>query len=207
MGSGELTADAKAYYETTGYVFERFLRAIAPIVPFHSEYLYRKLTGAESVHLQSWPQIDENLIHLELEHHTSVARQICEIGHQIRKTNAWKVRKPLAKLEITIDADCSKIKDNTWQTVLDELNIKNIVVNGGVRYPNPEVVVSEEELQHEGAVRDLIRTIQGMRKEKNIGVNELVKIQVPKEFAADIEYIKKRVRAASVNVGETLLFV
>jgi isoleucyl-tRNA synthetase len=203
-GSGELTVDAQAYYETTTYVFERFLRAIAPIVPFHSEYLYCKLTGAESVHLQSWPQVEENLIHLELEGNTTIARQICEIGHQIRKTNAWKVRKPLAKLEITIDADCSKIKDNIWQTVLDELNVKNIVVNGSIRYPNPEVVVTEEELQHEGDLRDLIREIQGMRKDKNIGVNELVNIQVPKQFAGDIEYIKRRVRAKSVEVGESV---
>ncbi len=204
VGSGELTDDAKAYYETTAYVFERFLRAIAPIVPFHSEYLYRKLTGAESVHLQLWPQGEENLIHLELEGNTAIARQICEIGHQIRKTNAWKVRKPLAKLEITIDADCSKIKDNIWQTVLEELNVKNIVVNGSIRYPNPEVVITEEELQHEGDLRDLIREIQGMRKEKNIGVNELVHIQVPKQFIGDIEYIKRRVRAESVKEGESV---
>jgi len=204
VGSGELTDDAKSYYETTAYVFELFLRAIAPIVPFHSEYLYRKLTGAESVHLQSWPQVEESLIHLELEANTTIARQICEIGHQIRKTNAWKVRKPLAKLEITIDADCSKIKDNIWQTVLEELNVKNIVVNGSIRYPNPEVVITEEELQHEGDLRDLIREIQGMRKEKNIGVNELVNIQVPKQFIGDIEYIKRRVRAESVKEGESV---
>lgn len=203
VGSGELTTDAKAYYETTAYVFERFLRTIAPIVPFHSEYLYRKLTGAESVHLQPWPKVDAKSIHPELEQNTAIARQICEIGHQIRKTNAWKVRKPLAKLEITIDADCSTIKDNIWQTVLDELNIKNIVINGTVRYPNPEVVVTEQELQHEGDLRDLIREIQGMRKEKNIGVNELVNIQVPKQFSGDVEYIKRRVRAESVEVGET----
>lgn len=132
VGSGELTADAKAYYETTAYVFERFLRAIAPIVPFHSEFLYRKLTGAESVHLQPWPKVEESLVHPDLEEQTTIARQICEIGHQIRKTNAWKVRKPLAKLEITIDADCSKISDSIWQTVLEELNVKNILVNGSV---------------------------------------------------------------------------
>ena len=207
VGSGELTVDAKAYYETTTYVFERFLRAIAPIVPFHSEFLYRKLTNAESVHLQPWPQVEDSFIQPELEAHTAIARQICEIGHQIRKTNAWKVRKPLAKLEITIDADCSKIPDAIWQTVLEELNVKNILINGSVRYPDPEVVVTEKELQHEGDLRDLIREIQGMRKEKNIGVNELVNIQVPTQFAGDIEYIKKRVRAESAEVGETLEFI
>lgn len=204
VGTGELTEDANEYYETTAYVFERFLRAIAPIVPFHSEYLYRKLTKEDSVHLQSWPEIDEVYVHPDLEANTAIARQICEIGHQIRKTNSWKVRHPLAKLEITIEADCSTIQENIWRTVLEELNVKNVVINGKYRYPYTEVVVTDEELKREGELRDLLREIQAMRKEKGVGINEKIQVILPEKYADYIEEVKTHIKTNTVTLGQSL---
>ena len=204
VGAGELTADAKAYYETTIYVFEIFLRLIAPIVPFHSEYIYQKLTGLDSVHLQSYPIADQELIHVDLEMNTKIARQICEIGHQIRKTNSWKVRQPLLKLDINIDADCLTIHDNTWQTVLDELNIKNIVINSKLKYPKQEIAFSDDQLKQEGELRDFIREVQALRKEKGLGIYDQIDIIIPAKFEKEVETIKIKVKAKNITLGQDL---
>jgi hypothetical protein len=148
--------------------------------------------------------VEESLVHPDLEEQTAIARQICEIGHQIRKTNAWKVRKPLAKLEITVDADCSKIPDTIWQTVLEELNVKNILVNGSVRYPNPEVVVTEEELAREGQLRDILREIQALRKERGVGIQERVHVTLPPAYIEFTDEVTKYIKTNRVQIGEKL---
>lgn len=204
VGGGELHEDARSFYDTTAYVFEHFLRLIAPIVPFHSEYLYRKLTGLDSVHLMSWPEVKPELIHLELEANTILARAVCEVGHQIRKTNGWKVRMPIAELAVNVEGDFSSMKDNTWAIILDELNVKNIIVNDKWRYPHEKVEISERELKHEGDLRDLVRSIQGMRKEKGLVVGDAIELVVPEVFDKDIEYIKRKTRAKNVTTGDIL---
>jgi isoleucyl-tRNA synthetase len=206
-GSGELTADTVAFYETTQYVFEQFLRLIAPIVPFHSDYLYRELTGRDSVHLELWPTADKSLIHTELESNTAITRRVCEAGHQIRKANNWKVRMPLRKIEVAIDEDYSTIKDNLWQVVLDELNVKNIVINGKQSYPKAECVVTDEQLAYEGKVRDIIREVQALRKDAKIAIGQSVKLQVPHEYEQYSEEIKKQARISEIMVGDTLSLI
>ena len=166
IGSSELTEDGKNFYKTSLYVFETFLRLIAPVVPFHSEYLYKKLTGDESVHLKEWPKTDKDLIHQELEKNMQIAREICEVGHQIRKQNNQKVRTPLASISVKIDKEAGDLHENTWEVVLAELNVKNIVVNESIRYPKSEVIVTEDELIREGQLRDLAREVQALEKKK-----------------------------------------
>ncbi len=40
---------------------------VAPFIPFTAEELYRNLTDEESVHLEYYPEYNEELIDLELE--------------------------------------------------------------------------------------------------------------------------------------------
>ena len=204
VGSGILTDDGRAYYETTAHVFEHFLRAIAPMVPFHSEYLYRKLTHADSVHLTLWPVADEKLIHHSLEEHMAVARKICELGHQIRKNNGWKVRKPLTRLDIPFAGETQGLKTNTWNVVLDELNIKNISINGVHQHPNPEVMVTEEELEKEGKLRDLVREIQALRKAHGVAIHQFITLTIPQAQAELAPFLQTMVKARSIQLGEEL---
>ncbi len=57
----------KAVYNTTYEVLVGLSKMIAPFVPFTAEELYRNLTDKESVHLDYYPECDEELIDLELE--------------------------------------------------------------------------------------------------------------------------------------------
>ncbi|MEI7652986.1 MAG: isoleucine--tRNA ligase [bacterium] len=203
-GSGDLTPDARAYYDTTTEVFEVFLRLIAPVVPFHSEYLYRKLTGRESVHLESWPHVETSSIDTELETNTVIARSLCEAGHNIRKTNSWKVRQPLASLDIQTEGDTSTFSDALWQVVLDELNIKNIQISGAQAYPATPVVVTEAQLAREGKIRDVLREVQALRKDAKIGIADQVALEIPPEYVEFADQIRLYGRVNALTVGTSL---
>jgi isoleucyl-tRNA synthetase len=65
--SGTDKNDKNAFYETIYEVFVTTTKVIAPIVPFISESIYKNLTDLESVHLEYWPQFQQDLINSTLE--------------------------------------------------------------------------------------------------------------------------------------------
>lgn len=207
IGAAETTEDGDNFYKTTLYVFEVFLRLIAPVVPFHSDYLYKRLTGGDSVHLKTWPKSNPDLSHTKLEENMKIARLICEVGHQIRKQNNQKVRTPLASISIKIDKDPSKLHDNVWEVVLSELNVKNIVINENFRYPKQEVKVTPAQLEVEGRLRDLAREIQTLRKEKALGIGQNIDIRAPKDAIQLVTQLQKKLRIKTVILGDRLEIV
>ena len=133
-----------------------------------------------------------------------LVRKVVESGHAKRKEVKQKVRIPLAKLEINIENDCSKVRNEIWDLVLQELNVKNIVVNKKIKYPKKEVKITEEQLRHEGELRGLLRTIQGKRKEMGLEPTDEVSLVVPKEFKNDSVFLKRKVLAKKIEFGEVL---
>jgi hypothetical protein len=100
------------------------------------------------------------------------------------------VKTPLRILEIDIVGDFSSIQDAVWETVLEELNIKNISVNNVVFYPKTRVDVSDEMLAKEGDARDIIRKIQQERKILGTSLSEKVNVFLdawPEEFENEIK--------------------
>jgi hypothetical protein len=142
-------------------------------------------------------------VHEKVSQHIQ-AREICEIGHQIRKANNQKVRTPLLNLNIKIDKDVSKIKNNIWEVVLTELNIKNIVINDSFRYPEKEVFVTEKDLEKEGRLRDLIREVQAIRKNLGLLVSDNIRLKAPKEDVVLLEGLKKKLRITEIIEGDKI---
>jgi hypothetical protein len=103
-----------------------------------------------------------------------------------------KVRMPLLKIDVEVDSNPDFIRKEIWAIVLDELNIKNIVVNNKFKYPEKEVILSDEELTKEGEVRDLIRQIQNKRKEMGLKPNQFIKFTIPKKFFDEKEEISQK---------------
>jgi len=56
---GGLTKDKNDAYDTLYYVLVTTMKLLAPSAPFISEFIYRNLTGEESVHLSRWPEVPE----------------------------------------------------------------------------------------------------------------------------------------------------
>ena len=68
--------DKKAVYNTTYELLVGLSKLIAPMTPFIAEELYQNLVGGESVHLESYPEVDETCFENALEEKMSLVQQI-----------------------------------------------------------------------------------------------------------------------------------
>ena len=87
----------------------------------------------------------------------------------------------------------------------DELNVKEVKYKVGKKDIEVEYDTKiTAELQLEGDVRDLLRSIQQKRKELGVQISELVKLVIPKKFEKFGEMIKRQVNANSIGIGEEM---
>ena len=122
--SDDFNTEKANAYSALGYVMERVLLMLAPLTPFFADYLYLKLKPeAESVHLQAYPEVQENFINTELQNEMGVAGSIMEIVRRLRQENSVKGRQPVT--EVLVRAGI-KISDEILSAIAPELNSKNI---------------------------------------------------------------------------------
>ena len=106
-------------FETLHYVLTTFCKCLAPFAPFISEYIFKNLTGEESVHLQDWPKAtdtDEKIVN-----DMRRVQMIVSTGKQLREQ--YKLRNRLPLLDVAIaGVDMRDYAD----IIKDELNVKNV---------------------------------------------------------------------------------
>ena len=166
-------SDKKAALATTRFVLLELAKYMAPFTPFFAENLYQDLRKSEdpiSVHLCDWPdasnQADEQILEL-----MDKVRHLVSLGLEQRSSGGVKVRQILSQVSI---------KDNLGEEYLglikDELNVKDVVINNNQEADLLLDLKLTPELKTEGYVRELIRFIQNMRKEKNLLPSDRVDI-------------------------------
>ncbi len=154
------------FYETLHFVLLETLKLFSPFMPFLSEAIYQNLKNPndpESVHLCSWPkagEIDEKLLADMQE-----VRNIVEIGHSLRAESGVRLRQPLAKIEIPI-----KLNEDLNTILKDELNVLEVVEGSVVKLDT----ILTPELKARGAMRDLVRLIQDLRKKSGLVAGQKV---------------------------------
>lgn len=121
----ELTNSKKSVYVTTYEVLVGLSKLMAPIVPYLSEEMYRKLTNEESVHLSDYPEVNEAYINDAIEEKMDKVRRLIRIGRMLREENKIKVRQPLS--EALIDGKNQEILADLVPLIEEELNVKNVV--------------------------------------------------------------------------------
>jgi isoleucyl-tRNA synthetase len=109
-----------------------FSKVIAPILPFLSEAIYQNLAGEnvkdapESVHLCSYPMVDESLIDIALEERMGLVRTVVSIGNALRAKHNLKNRQPLSGITVVMTR-VQKEKAAPYEHLIkEELNIKSI---------------------------------------------------------------------------------
>lgn len=128
---GEMTADKLAAYQTLYTCLSTVARLMAPVSPFFSDRLYRDLTGAESVHLALWPEVDASLVDKNLERHMATAQTVTSMVLALRRKVNLKVRQPLSTLLIPEAAGVdTSLPPTIRDLVLAEVNIKDIKTVG-----------------------------------------------------------------------------
>lgn len=178
-------------------------KLFAPFIPFTTELIYQGITGSgESIHLTDWPLLVdfEVFFNEKLEAQMKVAQSVVEDAHRIRKTHSIKLRQPLAKIVGFVPME---LADDVWKVILAETNIKKYEQ----KIDTEKLTVSLDknltpELIAEGEMREVIRTIQDLRKAtEGVSVGDLVDASVPDWPAAFEDEIKAKTMVRNLTVG------
>jgi len=128
MDSNKLSA-----YHTLWEVLVSLTKLIAPYVPFISEELYQELvtnrvkSSAQSVHLENYPEVKEELIDLKLEERMDKVRLIASLARAGRNRAGIKIRQPLERMLVLIPPRAKKDElEPILPLISEEINIKNI---------------------------------------------------------------------------------
>ena len=189
-------------YQTLWIILKEYSKALAPIVPFTSEEIYRNLTSEVSVHLADWPRLPKEWGENPIERPMLEAMKIASKIHAYRKEASVKVRIPFKLLSYQ---GPEKLNDKLVQMVLDETNVYKLVYKG----KSKEIMIIGDKSQKNqdiqaGQARELIRQIQIARKEAGCDLAEKVTVTLPtwpKEFEQEI---KKQTLAEELVKGEKL---
>ena len=133
--SSELDNSKKAVYKTTYEVLIGLCKLCAPIIPFTTEEIYKKLTKKDSVHLEDFPKYDESLINEKIEEKMDLVRDLISTGRYVREETKIKVRQPIS--ECLIDGKYKNILGDLVNLISEELNVKKVTfVNDLSEYMN-----------------------------------------------------------------------
>ena len=125
---GEMDADKQAAYYTLYTCLKTVAQLMAPNAPFYADRLYRDLTD-ETVHLSTWPVVDETMINLELERSMSLAQQATSMLLSLRKRAEKNVRQPLQKAVIPApDQETLEALLRVEDLIKSEVNVKEMVI-------------------------------------------------------------------------------
>ena len=114
----------KAVYITTYEVLVGLTKLLAPIIPFITEEMYKKLTNNYSVHLEDFPVCNEDLINDALEEKMDLVRDLISIGRMVRENSKIKVRQPIS--EALLDGKNKKLILDLTELIKEELNVKKV---------------------------------------------------------------------------------
>ncbi len=176
-------------------------KVMAPFTPFIAEKIYQELKKnhggkkfEESVHLEDWPKYHEKHHELAALNRMQILRKAVELGLSVRAEQKIKVRQPLSKFSFCVGGSYTTIGNDLGQNkeylamIADELNVKEVEyaeavkeggfiakVDGDVKvWLNTEMT---EELAAEGLLRDIIRTINQMRKDQGLTIEDKVVVK------------------------------
>lgn len=200
--------DAKT---TLNFVLRNLAKVIAPIMPFSAEMIFKSLGEKESVHLSEWPFYSEKLIYKELENQMQLTRDIVSIALRERDIAQLSLKQPLLELKIS----SPKFDKKFIEIISEETNVKKVSIK-----KSDEISVELNKkitptLEDEGLARELVRTIQSMRKKNNLVKEDRININLnlehirKKEVFKFIEKEKQRVGAEnlSFNIESKLDFI
>ncbi|MES2966820.1 MAG: class I tRNA ligase family protein [Patescibacteria group bacterium] len=203
-------ADKALAIGTLRYILRELAKVMAPAMPFYAEYLYRAVKDegeAESVHLTAWPQGGE--VSLDLIEKMKEVRMFVTAGLEARTKANIKVRQPLSELFIRTDM----LPDTELLNLIkDELNVKQVSLDGvesGAEATSKITLITEltPELIAEGAVREVMRAVQDMRKDAGLEPGDRIALIIATDETGQAavechkELLQHTVGASTVEYG------
>ncbi|MEK7664044.1 MAG: isoleucine--tRNA ligase [Patescibacteria group bacterium] len=214
--------DRKEAIETLYFVLLGTAKILAPIIPFFAEKMYQSLRSnlnlksqgsktqtPESVHLCDWPETEDQT-DLDLEQKMEEVRNVVTLALAERSAKAVKVRQPLAKLKIKNQKLRIRNNDELLSLVKDEVNVEEIIFDSKIKQEIELDLNITKELKEKGIVREVIRYIQGMRKEAGLKPQDNILIylsgpeKLNKILNKDKNFILKEIKAQKYSSEKEL---
>ncbi|MCF7835826.1 MAG: class I tRNA ligase family protein [Candidatus Marinimicrobia bacterium] len=200
--------DKEMAQKTLGNVLFNLSKLMAPFAPFAGEHVYQELGlgDKESVHLESWPELEEGLIDGKLLAEMSRVREVVSLALETRAENKIKVRQPLSKLTVFN----LPLKSEFVSLIKEEVNVKDVEFekrDGGQVSVELDTEITDE-LKEEGMLREFVRFVQGLRKSGGLTQDQKVSLVVEtddkgKGFVRNIEKtIIDSTNLSSVDFGD-----
>jgi isoleucyl-tRNA synthetase len=224
---GDDQKDKEQALATLHEVLVTLSKVMAPFTPFIAEKVFQTVTGEKkSIHLEMWPEVSKKLMNEEVLAEMISARGVVELGLALRAEAGLKVRQVLSEFSIGMSKiersnTNSDFSEGTLQMIADELNVKQATVGDTVpegaswkrKESGPMVVALNteltEELKREGLVREVIRTINNLRKEQKLTIEDKVVVvydtadaELALLFKTAGDEIKKNVLAKELQAGK-----
>jgi len=185
--------DKQQALATLKTVLTDLAKLMAPFMPFIAETLWQKVTGYDfsddkkSVHLESWPEakhqsaLIKNLSKVfgaefsgsgnnDVLEKMATVRRIVELGLAQRDAAGIKIRQMLAKAMVS---GTTALPESYSRLISDELNVRTVeFVAAG---DNVTVTLDTEitpELKKEGYKREIVRTINMLRKDAGLTLQD-----------------------------------
>lgn len=200
--------DKEDCYQTLYGVLEKLSRLMMPFTPFISDMIYNNITGNESVHLASWPTSEViNGEDRELLNQMEVVRKICEQGHSQRKIQNIAVKQPLSRITVNISEDKHLKNLDLISLIKEELNIEEVIFTTSEDFTVALDTILTPDLIERGKLREIIRSIQGARKEAGCAIDEKVNVYLqewPQKYEAEI---KRKALVENITRGDSLKII
>ncbi len=192
--------------QTLGFVLRESAKVMAPFMPFIAEQVYRTIGGPlESVHLETWPEVDETIHNKELIADMERVMVIVERGLAARAAAGVKVRQPLRAYVTNV---AQSLDAGLQDVVCDELNIKVL------KFGDAESLDTalDNALRLEGQAREIVRQVNQLRKELGLTIHDRIALyheSLDEVLVAHQDDIIKGTLAESIEPGtvETMVDV
>ncbi len=131
-------SDKISAYQTVYECLRVVAQMMSPLAPFFGDWLFKALTdnaasGEElSVHLSTFPEVDESAVQQELEYKMHLARTVSSIVLALRNQSDINVRQPLPGILVVTGPSVKKEDvESVRAIILEEINVKDIQYMSG----------------------------------------------------------------------------
>jgi isoleucyl-tRNA synthetase len=194
----DLTARDQAL-ATLRWCLRHLSLAMAPAMPYYAEYLWQSIkedADVNSVHLAKWPS--SSPVREGIREEMAQTRDIVTAALEARTKAGIKVRQPINTVY------GPELKSDLASIVLDELNAKYYQTDKTIKIDTNLT----PELLAEGAVRELMRAIQGERKKLGLEPSDQIELSIATDEAGQVaitthqSLIQSKVGAKAIHYQE-----
>jgi isoleucyl-tRNA synthetase len=220
--------DSKNVALSTLYtVLKTLLALIAPVLPFLSEQMYQSIVrpvesdAHVSVHMLSWPDVDQTLIDDKLDREMEWVLDIVDAAQFLRQEAGIKLRWPCLRLVIVPTKEDFILKH--FSSVIEsQANVKRVEILKELKEKSLKMkelpfcrvyldLTETPEIRAERLARELIRRVQSTRKQQGLHITQRITLYVgtrSQELSQLIrstkESIASKVGAVSMKVSKQL---